>query len=293
MNLETMRRSAMKKLGFPINKSSYPYISGDTYRDFCDYDLTSPDCDIERLMKEKFNKKLNIFISVNQAQAISEKILESNTRYFTWKLFVHNGDIESNPDYFGRLSLKVDFIYSVNWIGNHSKISALPQGLENKSYLRNGVPKDFKSNSNLQIPWTCRKNLIYASFNEKTNEKQRKGLLDSLSHNSQVLIDRQFKLPSEYRRTVMNSKFIISPPGNGSDCHRTWEAMYLGAVPIVLSDFWPFKADKLPVLVVNSWDEMMPIILNHKHDGFTSHLQIEYLQKNYIDKYFKPTAEPT
>ena len=93
MNLETMRRSAMKKLGFPINKSSYPYISGDTYRDFCDYDLTKPDCDIERLMKEKFNKKLNIFISVNQAQAISEKILESNTRYFTWKLFVHNGDI--------------------------------------------------------------------------------------------------------------------------------------------------------------------------------------------------------
>lgn len=47
--------------------------------------------------------------------------------------------------------------------------------------------------------------------------------------------------------------FVPSPAGNGLDCHRTWEAMYLGAVPVVLEK--DFCGDvSWPVLVVPSWD---------------------------------------
>ena len=28
-------------------------------------------------------------------------------------------------------------------------------------------------------------------------------------------------------------KFALSPEGNGIDCHRTWECLYLGVIPIV------------------------------------------------------------
>jgi hypothetical protein len=54
---------------------------------------------------------------------------------------------------------------------------------------------------------------------------------------------------------VERSKFVVSPPGNGYDCHRTWEAIYLGAVPIVLKEYWPFQKYRLPVLVVDTWEE--------------------------------------
>jgi hypothetical protein len=54
--------------------------------------------------------------------------------------------------------------------------------------------------------------------------------------------------------------FVISPPGNGIDCHRTWESIYLGAVPVVKRGF---LADsllaKLPILAVNEWQEVFSL----------------------------------
>jgi hypothetical protein len=50
--------------------------------------------------------------------------------------------------------------------------------------------------------------------------------------------------------------FVISPPGNGIDCHRIWEALYLRTVPVVKyhESFSQFK--HLPILFVNNWDEV-------------------------------------
>lgn len=38
----------------------------------------------------------------------------------------------------------------------------------------------------------------------------------------------------EVWRAMVDNAFIVSPPGVGYDCHRTWEALLLGCVPIVL-----------------------------------------------------------
>ncbi|QWE06921.1 hypothetical protein [Polynucleobacter sp. JS-JIR-5-A7] len=50
-----------------------------------------------------------------------------------------------------------------------------------------------------------------------------------------------------------NYAFVISPSGAGTDCHRTWEALALGCIPIVkrhhLSDLFV----DLPVIVVDEW----------------------------------------
>jgi hypothetical protein len=45
--------------------------------------------------------------------------------------------------------------------------------------------------------------------------------------------------------------FIISPPGNGVDCIRTWEALYCGLYPVVQkSAGMDFFAKHLPILVI-------------------------------------------
>ena len=50
--------------------------------------------------------------------------------------------------------------------------------------------------------------------------------------------------------------FIFSPPGSGWDCYRTWEAIYLGTVPILLKTDTPFDNmyDDLPVIFVNNYE---------------------------------------
>ena len=58
-----------------------------------------------------------------------------------------------------------------------------------------------------------------------------------------------WKLQSQYQ-------FVLSPHGAGLDCHRTWEALLLGCIPIVkkakLNDLFV----DLPVITVEDWSEI-------------------------------------
>jgi len=59
-------------------------------------------------------------------------------------------------------------------------------------------------------------------------------------------VDQTWQAQAQYQ-------FVLSPHGAGLDCHRTWEALLLGCIPIVkqakLNDL--FK--DLPVIVVDDW----------------------------------------
>ena len=50
--------------------------------------------------------------------------------------------------------------------------------------------------------------------------------------------------------------FVISPHGNGYDCHRTWEALCLGCIPIVKSSPIDALFEDLPVMIVENWNEV-------------------------------------
>ena len=64
---------------------------------------------------------------------------------------------------------------------------------------------------------------------------------------------------------ISNYKFILSPQGAGLDCHRTWEALYLDIIPIVLSSSIKEIYEELPILVVKDWNEITEELLNEKY----------------------------
>lgn len=51
-------------------------------------------------------------------------------------------------------------------------------------------------------------------------------------------------------------RFVISPHGNGLDCHRTYEALALGCIPIMKSSGLDSMFDGLPVLIVKEWSDV-------------------------------------
>lgn len=61
---------------------------------------------------------------------------------------------------------------------------------------------------------------------------------------------------SQLWQTKGQYAFSISPPGNGMDCHRTWEDLALGCVVIVISTKIDPLYEGLPVIKVNSWLEV-------------------------------------
>jgi hypothetical protein len=50
--------------------------------------------------------------------------------------------------------------------------------------------------------------------------------------------------------------FVLSPQGGGLDCHRTWEALILGCIPIVKSSGLDPLYEGLPVMIVTSWKDI-------------------------------------
>jgi hypothetical protein len=55
--------------------------------------------------------------------------------------------------------------------------------------------------------------------------------------------------------------FVISPFGNGLDCHRTWEALILGCIVVVKKSPLDCLYDELPVLIVNDWSDITESLL--------------------------------
>lgn len=60
---------------------------------------------------------------------------------------------------------------------------------------------------------------------------------------------------------MIQHKYVISPHGNGLDCHRTWEALMLGCIPIVKTSPLDPMYEGLPVLIVNKWSDVTPELL--------------------------------
>jgi hypothetical protein len=247
-------RSVQRRLNFSIDRSSFPLISGDTYAALCDFKF-GPNCSLALLNGKKTPFKL-FLPAIFKEDFLKE--LETNENDFSKDtLVIHNDDnIPSRPE-MASISKRFRRVYSVNGLGDRRIATPIPIGLENWSLLRNGVPSDFrKMIAKGLIPTLDRPVKILSSFSIQTNLDERSKALEFARANRDVLQMSSFKSPAQYRDLVANSRFLLSPPGNGVDCHRTWEAIYLGAIPIVLEKFWPFQHLDLPVLVVNGWFEI-------------------------------------
>lgn len=72
----------------------------------------------------------------------------------------------------------------------------------------------------------------------------------------------------EYWRMLARSAFAISPRGNGIDCHRIWECLYLRTVPVLIDHpcFSDFK--HLPILFINDWNEVTIDFLREQYGKF-------------------------
>ncbi|KAJ3227138.1 hypothetical protein HDU81_006887 [Chytriomyces hyalinus] len=73
-----------------------------------------------------------------------------------------------------------------------------------------------------------------------------------------------------YRDTLSKALFVLSPPGAGPDCYRTYEALFLGAYPIVKTSELDVLFKDLPVLIVDEWRDITVELLEQTYRDFQS-----------------------
>ena len=79
---------------------------------------------------------------------------------------------------------------------------------------------------------------------------------------------------NDYQKSKMNRedtwkkmvqyKWIISPHGNGLDCHRTYEAIALGCIPVVKTSTLDLMYKNMPIIILNDWNDISLELLNEK-----------------------------
>ena len=86
-------------------------------------------------------------------------------------------------------------------------------------------------------------------------------------------------------------QFVISPQGGGVDCHRTWEALCLGAIPIVKSSFLDSLYQGLPVIAITSWSDVTLEALNEIVKDILPKLQQQPLPKLLLSYWMNKIKE--
>ena len=86
-----------------------------------------------------------------------------------------------------------------------------------------------------------------------------------------------------YLRELSKSFFNISPNGNGVDCHKTWESLYLRTIPIVTKSINIDFYKNLPILIIDDWSELDTNILTEEnYNKIWSEFNPEFLNVNYF-----------
>ncbi len=237
--------------------ASFPYITGDGFRA-----AASLVCD-ESGLAGIWTSGGMVFCAPSHAhtliKTIQEQNLESRTQEMT--LVIHNGDQIPTKGIFIEMLRMFSQVWSINLTFELTKLGVrpIPVGLENLHWKRNGELKyfDLPHLSGLHTPASQRTNLILGSFRIETNQEIREPLREKLIA-AKGIWKEPTASPNDYFNLVRSSTFVISPPGNGLDCHRTWEAIYLGAIPIVLGGTLPPELiTQLPICEVSSWDDIL------------------------------------
>jgi len=232
--------------------SSYPFISGDTFRAFTDFIFDETRQDNLRFVQYGDI----VFVKTDMLQQFFSQPYQSIQNSFV--LVTHNSDFYAPSIHRSKLEdKKIIAWYASNPdLRNHSKLFSIPIGFANTRWKGGDLNKLMYAFENHRKPWSNRTTLLYVNFNLKTNQEKRQAALSQVKTFKDAQIVSTPISFETYLKQVGNAKFVLSPPGNGLDCHRTWEALMLGAVPIMLSSGLDSLFNKIPAIIINDWAQL-------------------------------------
>lgn len=242
----------LSKIRVFVRLSSYPYISGDTFRKLANHIY-----DERKVIKVSKIKKGDIlFIKTDNLDQFIDNILIKIDKKVV--LIFHNSDLSFTKNKVKHFEEKDVTIFSQNLdieFEFSNKFFPLPIGIENRSYLMNGRIKNFDRIINNSI---IKKddNLILCAINPNTNPT-RVELLKIASKNKLINFLR-YTEHKNYLELLATYKFNLCPEGNGIDTHRFWESLMMKSIPIVLKSntIEQFTKFDIPCLVLNDWSEL-------------------------------------
>ena len=235
--------------------SSFPFVSGDTFLQMASHVFGDSGVIHSHGPQRKICFASGPIATRSDFLNRAEQFLKQQ-RPGKYTLLIHNGDHIPSERVLEQLGGLFHRVYSVNVTAESSTVRALPIGLEN-ARLNNNGRLGYYAEGLRQPRANSRPRLVVSSFHVANNPSVRQSAAE-LFRSSRFGFDGHSWKRKEYRDVLRQTCFVISPPGNGPDCHRTWEAIYMGAVPVVLKkhlgrSLW----EGMPILAVDNYEEFV------------------------------------
>ena len=271
-------RSIENRSCYTKRKPSLPFVSGDTFRCLADiiFDETNnyqpyvEDIACLQYLKSQsnFQEPYVVFVKTDMLNDNNPDTLMKidNVIPGNYIIVSHNSDFSVSSDLLRQAKTLPKLVH---WYGQNIEggdiQTTIPIGLSNHHW---GVmhPKYYTD-----IPDIPKRLLATANFNPRNSE--RKVLLDKLQSLSWVdtpgfgYLNKNASISNHetWLRQQAEYKFAFSPVGNGIDCHRTWEMILIGVIPIIRStaidSVFGSLRDKGAVLIVDDWSQVNQSLL--------------------------------
>jgi hypothetical protein len=158
-----------------------------------------------------------------------------------------------------------DYIVQASTMDGRDKWQRFPIGMQlnfRKAYMNHGLAA-------LQLG--NHEHLVFGAINDATDQRRRghsqihrKAIIQTCE--KQLGITNQMIDAEAYFLSLPTYKFVLSPEGNGIDCHRHYEALFAGCIPIV--EKHPGIMQKYagcPVLYTTDYSELTPEFLEETY----------------------------
>jgi hypothetical protein len=172
-------------------------------------------------------------------------------------LITHNSDEAVN----------FPLVESKKWFsqnGNFEGVIPVPIGIENQRFSKWPLFDELRANP-------VQKTIVhYLNVHPGSNPVERNKCIQVAKNfgiENDFYLDTSttanyFTTQTKYLKKLQSSCFVLSPNGNGIDCHRTWEALYMGAIPIVTKSYVTTQLAKyFPLYIIDDWTEFKPFWL--------------------------------
>lgn len=254
-------------------RPSPPFITGDGFRAHAQFVIDKPSRRIDAAGVKSGDL---IFVQSDTLPHFFQKVHPKISQPYI--LITHNSD----------LSIPGDFAYMLSdpkivaWFGQnvdgytHPKLHPIPLGLENRIWPRGDLTVIARFQEEYRhLPKTM---LLYNNFSVGTCVTER-GRVFELFKDKPFCTTASGRTYPEYLKDLAQTLFVLSPRGNGLDCHRTWEALYMGAIPIVKHSASDSIYEGLPVVLVDDWTQVTEEFLQQTYQEILA-------QEHHLDRLF-------
>lgn len=239
---------------------SQPYISGDGFRSFADHVYDETD---QSLRADEIQEGDIVFVKSDKLDTFFASVHANITCQYI--LISHNSDA-SAP---GEFASYLDDERIVCWFGQnpsitgHDKFIPIPIGVANRYVGQTGAVSHFQHYaSGTKAEKTC---LVGINFNPGTNRPEREVVYNTFQAKP-FCRDISSGSHVAYLENMHKAKYILSPTGNGLDCHRTWEALIVGSIPILKSSCLNPLLEDLPAIIVDDWSVINEAFLSDQYN---------------------------